>query len=91
LAPSAGIDPSWVEGLYMAAERGLDFGTQIVFSFGPLGFLDFPGAYVVDLGRLAFASSALAHCPSALPCCGPRACPAAGGSSPVLPWASAYS
>ena len=61
LAPSAGIDPSWVEGLYMAADRGLDFGTQIVFSFGPLGFLDFPGAYLVDLGRLAFAWSALVH------------------------------
>ncbi len=61
LAPSAGIDPSWVEGLYMASERGLDFGTQIVFSFGPLGFLDFPGAYVVDLGRLAFLWSTLVH------------------------------
>lgn len=59
LAPSAGIDPSWVEGLYMAAERSMDAGTEIVFSFGPLGFLDFPGAYVVDLGRLAFAWSAL--------------------------------
>jgi hypothetical protein len=45
----------------MAADRGLDFGTQIVFSFGPLGFLDFPGAYVIDLGRLAFAWSALVH------------------------------
>jgi hypothetical protein len=61
LAPSAGIDPSWVEGLYMASERGLDFGTQIVFSFGPLGFLDFPGAYMVDLGRLAFLWSTLVH------------------------------
>lgn len=61
LAPSAGIDPSWVEGLYMATERGLNFGAQIVFSFGPLGFLDFPGAYVIDLGRLAFAWSALVH------------------------------
>ncbi len=45
----------------MAADRGLDFGTQIVFSFGPLGFLDFPGAYMVDLGRLAFLWSALVH------------------------------
>ncbi|MDX6602838.1 MAG: hypothetical protein QOF13_2040 [Solirubrobacterales bacterium] len=45
----------------MAADRGLDFGTQIVFSFGPLGFLDFPGAFVIDLGRLAFAWSALVH------------------------------
>lgn len=61
LAPSAGIDPSWVEGLYMAAERGMHFGTQIVFSFGPLGFLDFPGAYFIGLGRLAFLWSALVH------------------------------
>jgi hypothetical protein len=61
LSPSAGIDPSWVEGLYMATERGLNFGTQIVFSFGPLGFLDFPGAFAIGLGRLAFAWSALVH------------------------------
>lgn len=45
----------------MATQHGLDFGTQIVFSFGPLGFLDFPGAYFVDLGRLAFVWSALVH------------------------------
>lgn len=45
----------------MAAERGLNFGTQVVFSFGPLGFLDFPGAFAIDLGRLAFAWSALVH------------------------------
>lgn len=45
----------------MAAERGLDAGTQIVFSFGPLGFLDFPGAYAIGLGRLAFAWSGLVH------------------------------
>jgi hypothetical protein len=61
LAPSAGIDPSWVEGLYMATERGLDFGTQVVFSFGPLGFLATPGAFEIDLGRLAFLWSALVH------------------------------
>jgi hypothetical protein len=59
LAPSTGIDPSWVEGLYMAAARGLDAGTEIVFSFGPLGFLDFPGAFEIDLGRLAFFWSGL--------------------------------
>jgi hypothetical protein len=61
LAPSAGIDPSWIEGLYMATQRGLDFGTQVVFSFGPLGFLDTPGAIELDLGRLAFLWSALVH------------------------------
>ncbi len=61
LAPSAGIDPSWVEGLYMAAARGLDAGTEVVFSYGPLGFLNFPGAFEIDLGRLAFLWSALVH------------------------------
>lgn len=45
----------------MAAERGMNAGSQIVFSFGPLGFLDFPGAYEIGLGRLAFAWSALVH------------------------------
>jgi hypothetical protein len=61
LTPAPGLDPSWVEGLYMAAARGLDAGTQIVFTYGPLGFLDFPGAFEIGLGRLAFAWSALLH------------------------------
>lgn len=61
LAPGAGLDPSWIAGLYMATERGLDAGTQIVFTYGPLGFLGFPTFYEIDLGRLAFAWSLLAH------------------------------
>lgn len=61
LKPAPGIDPSWVEGLYMAAARGFDAGTQIVFTYGPLGFLDFPGAFEIGLGRLAFAWSGLIH------------------------------
>jgi hypothetical protein len=59
LAPAAGIDPSWVAGLYMAADRGMDAGTQIVFSYGPLGFLGLPSLFDVDLGRVAFAWTAL--------------------------------
>jgi hypothetical protein len=59
LAPSAGIDPSWVAGLYMATERGLDAGTQIVFSYGPLGFLGLPGLFEIDLGRISFVWTAL--------------------------------
>lgn len=43
----------------MATERGMDFGTQIVFSYGPLGFLEFPGVYLIDLGRLAFLWSGI--------------------------------
>lgn len=54
LAPAYGLDPSWIAGLYMAADRGMDAGTQIVFSYGPLGFLGLPALYEVGLGRIAF-------------------------------------
>jgi hypothetical protein len=59
IAPSAGLDPSWIAGLYMAAERGMHAGTEIVFTYGPLGFLGLPDLYNVWLGRFAFIWSAL--------------------------------
>jgi hypothetical protein len=59
IAPSAGLDPSWIAGLYMAAERGMHAGTQIIFTYGPLGFLGLPELYNVWLGRFAFIWSAL--------------------------------
>jgi hypothetical protein len=45
----------------MGTERGLDAGTQIVFSYGPLGFLGIPSLFEIDLGRLAFAWFAFIH------------------------------
>jgi hypothetical protein len=39
ITPAAGLDPSWITGLAMATHRGLDFGTQVIFTYGPLGFL----------------------------------------------------
>jgi hypothetical protein len=39
LLPSSGLDNSWLLGLNMAIIRGLQFGKDIVFSFGPLGFM----------------------------------------------------
>lgn len=47
--PTAGLDQSWWAGLYMAAHDHLRFGTEIVFTYGPLGILRepwlfFPGA-----------------------------------------------
>jgi hypothetical protein len=39
LAPSGGLDQGWEYGLYAAAHDGLHFGTDIVFTYGPLGFL----------------------------------------------------
>lgn len=59
LLPSSGLDPSWVAGLYMATERGMDAGTEIVFSYGPLGFLGLPSLFEIGLGRLSFLWTAL--------------------------------
>jgi hypothetical protein len=53
LAPQAGLDPSWVIGLSMAAQRGLDFGQEVVFTYGPLGFLDVPSLATIGGFRLA--------------------------------------
>lgn len=34
-----GLDPSWGVGLHMARHHHLHFGTDIIYTFGPLGFL----------------------------------------------------
>ncbi len=56
--PAIGIDGSWIGGLYMATHDGRDFGTQIVFTYGPLGFLAFPDLWYSDLAALAFVYGA---------------------------------
>jgi hypothetical protein len=55
--PFGGVDPSWTAGLAMATKEGLHFGTQVVFTYGPLGFLDGLTWYG-DLAVLAFFYSA---------------------------------
>lgn len=60
-APGPGLDPSWNAGLAMAAEQGLQFGREVVFSYGPLGFLHSPYVFYGDLGVLAFLFSAAIH------------------------------
>lgn len=52
--PAASLDESWKAGLYMAIQHGKDFGNEIVFTYGPLGFLSWPGLWVGSLGILAF-------------------------------------
>ncbi len=42
IVPSVSPDPSWQFALHFAAEYGLDFGDQVVFTYGPLGFLKVP-------------------------------------------------
>ena len=39
-APSTGLDPSWRISLNMAIDKGLIFGKDIVFTYGPLGYLE---------------------------------------------------
>jgi hypothetical protein len=62
LWPAVGGDFSWVGVLSYAAEHGLPFGQHLVFSYGPLGFLDTwlgPRLYYGDLMVAAWLYRAL--------------------------------
>jgi hypothetical protein len=52
----AGLDPSWRVGINAARGAGLDFGPDLIWTYGPWGFLDHPLA----LSRLQFALGVLA-------------------------------
>jgi hypothetical protein len=56
--PSTGLDASWMSGLYMGIHDGKDFGTEIVFTYGPLGFLSWPVLWFNWLAVLAYVFSA---------------------------------
>jgi hypothetical protein len=45
--PRADPDSSWTGALAVAQEQGLHFGRDIVFTYGPLGFLVTPSVYVI--------------------------------------------
>jgi hypothetical protein len=53
LAPGAGLDSSWHLGVDEAISTGLDFGSDVVFTYGPLGFLELPLATDQALLRLS--------------------------------------
>ncbi|MEA2306367.1 MAG: hypothetical protein QOH43_3647 [Solirubrobacteraceae bacterium] len=59
--PAPGLDPSWWAALYMGAADGLHFGTDMVFTYGPLGFLRMPWSFDSGLATLAFAYQAVLH------------------------------
>ena len=59
--PSAGLDASWQAGLAMAVKGGLRFGTDVVFSYGPLGFLQGQILWYGDLAVIAFVYSAILY------------------------------
>ncbi len=52
--PLPGLDPSWWAGLYIAANRGMQFGSQFIFTYGPLGFLRGPWLFYGNLAVIAF-------------------------------------
>jgi len=51
--PSPGLDASWNAGLAMAVKDGMQWGSEIVFTYGPLGFLNSHAVWFSDLGALA--------------------------------------
>jgi hypothetical protein len=61
LEPFEGIDGAWQVALHVAAATGLDYGREIVYTFGPLGFLQAPTWVDPLTVRLAFAYEFALH------------------------------
>ncbi|MGH2940373.1 MAG: hypothetical protein ACRDPE_19880 [Solirubrobacterales bacterium] len=59
--PGVGLDPSWNTGLAMGAERGLHWGKDIVFTYGPLGFLQTQLVWFTGQTVLSFLYSGLVY------------------------------
>lgn len=55
LVPTADLDQSWMGGLHVAARQGLQHGSDIVFTYGPLGFLNAPQVWSRGTVVLALA------------------------------------
>lgn len=53
--PSVGLDSSWNGGLAIAVHDGLQWGRDVIFTYGPLGFMNGQGLWYADLGLVAFA------------------------------------
>jgi hypothetical protein len=56
--PGPGLDPSWNAGLAMAVDQGLHFGKEVVFTYGPLGFLNTRMVFFGGLSVLSFLYAA---------------------------------
>jgi hypothetical protein len=61
LMPAAGLDPSWEAALHLAQRNGQDFGTDLVFTYGPLGFLTVPRLFFTPQTLAALGFIAAAH------------------------------
>jgi hypothetical protein len=56
-----GLDPSWMHALHLAAEQGLRFGSEIVYTYGPLGFLSVPTPPVGITSSFALIASGVVY------------------------------
>ena len=61
LTPRVGLDESWRAGLAMAAHHGLHFGPDLLFTYGPLGFLENGGLFFAGTAVLSSLFVALLH------------------------------
>jgi hypothetical protein len=59
LSPKAGLDSSWAIALHFAADQGLNFGRDVFFTYGPLGFLSQPLLVTTVTGIAALLAAAL--------------------------------
>jgi hypothetical protein len=59
VAPDLGTDPSWCAVLNWAHERGAQFGKDIVFTYGPLGYLCAPYCLAQPSGAMVLANAVL--------------------------------
>jgi hypothetical protein len=65
IAPLPTGDNSWHASLAMAFNQGIQFGPSAIFSYGPLGFLEFPQLYYTttfDLAVLYVTATHLIFC-----------------------------
>ncbi|HWH21387.1 MAG TPA: hypothetical protein VN671_12690 [Solirubrobacterales bacterium] len=59
--PGVGLDASWNAGLAMGAHDGLHWGTELVWTYGPLGFLQTQLVWFTDQTVLTFLYQGLLH------------------------------
>jgi hypothetical protein len=59
--PATGLDNSWMSALYMAIHQGKHFGSEVVFTYGPAGFLAWPQLWFSWLAVLAWIYSGLIY------------------------------
>lgn len=61
VTPTSGLDPSWRIGLNMATINNFQFGKDIVFTFGPLGFLYSPTYTDYKLWTISSSFTLITH------------------------------